>query len=694
MPRVPLYNGDNSSAVQPGNLPGFNVIDPGAPESQALGQAVDQAQRVFSDFKQRADLAAVQEAQTGMTDASMQWMQEAQQQKGKNAFDLEEKAREFYNEQFTQRLNNLASPDQRDAFMRVQAQQRPAFMRQVSGYVNREINQYEEQTYEASINTASNAAIQSYDDQEAVGNQLQFIAGSIRARGQAMGWSDEVINNEVTKARSATLSGVLVRRAQDDPYAARKQLASLNDELTPQNQATVQSRIDTEIRQREAEARARRAEQRQIQAIARAELRDRVSDATAAYQTGLTYANPPTREDFVAAYGDEADEQYESFRRVQDMQPALQELATASPEEATNILQNFNPAPSGVAGSDFKEKQGIFQSMQRAYQGMVQQREDDPAAYVARYSPTVQQAINTAMTENTPEAYQNLARTSIAEQRRLGVADPKPLTKNQAAGFVRMFDNQEEGGENAAQLVQRESQLYGPYFGDVLKQVGTKLPPEVQVIASDPSPEIAERLASISKIKDSDLFGALETGEKADIEAEVTSQLEPLRQSLVNQAGGLDTYTRLRKVAVKAAASYVVSGDSTGDAAEKVVDGIAGKYTFEDTYRVPNTVDANAVSAGARTYISDLTSDQLYPLEGLPGVSEEDNAKQLEDAVKNSGEWVTNQDESGLDLMVNGYRVLGRDGNPISLTWDQLIQQSQEIQDFQERNAGWTNTGL
>jgi hypothetical protein len=62
------------------------------------------------------------------------------------------------------------------------------------------------------------------------------------------------------------------------------------------------------------------------------------------------------------------------------------------------------------------------------------------------------------------------------------------------------------------------------------------------------------------------------------------------------------------------------------------------------------------------------------PLPGFAGVTEEQNLKQLHSALQSSGQWVPNDDESGLSLTLNGYRVRGKDGQPITRTWADLQQ--------------------
>ncbi|MNP32026.1 hypothetical protein D3C76_1251830 [compost metagenome] len=63
------------------------------------------------------------------------------------------------------------------------------------------------------------------------------------------------------------------------------------------------------------------------------------------------------------------------------------------------------------------------------------------------------------------------------------------------------------------------------------------------------------------------------------------------------------------------------------------------------------------------------------PLPGLRGVTDAANAEQLHEALLNGGQWVPTNDESGLSLTLNGYRVLGKDGKPISRSWADLQQQ-------------------
>jgi len=128
--------------------------------------------------------------------------------------------------------------------------------------------------------------------------------------------------------------------------------------------------------------------------------------------------------------------------------------------------------------------------------------------------------------------------------------------------------------------------------------------------------------------------------------------------------------------AVRTATSYVLQGGTPKDAARKVVGGmITDKYDFFDTYRVPKSLDTNAVSRGATLALGQIKPDGLMPLPGISGVTDQDNATQLHGALQSSGQWVPTNDESGLALTLNGYRVRGKDGKPIVKTWAELQQQ-------------------
>jgi hypothetical protein len=99
------------------------------------------------------------------------------------------------------------------------------------------------------------------------------------------------------------------------------------------------------------------------------------------------------------------------------------------------------------------------------------------------------------------------------------------------------------------------------------------------------------------------------------------------------------------------------------------------KYDFFGTYRVPKSLDTKAVSRGASLALKNIKPDELVLLPGIAGVTEEQNAKQLYDALQVGGQWVPTNDESGLALTHNGYLMRSKDGQPIIRTWAELQQQ-------------------
>ncbi|WP_223528407.1 hypothetical protein [Pseudomonas sp. A-RE-23] len=359
-----------------------------------------------------------------------------------------------------------------------------------------------------------------------------------------------------------------------------------------------------------------------------------------------------------------------------------------NPEDATAYAESLHEqqarqyADGGAptVGKGFKEDSQLYQHLTGVAVGLMKQQQTDPAAYVAKYSPVVQQAFATAQEEGTPEAYQAYAAATVAEQQRLGVMQPQLLPKQAADQFAASFNQQLQGGESAAVLIEQEAQKWGKDFPAVLQQVGKKLPAEAQVIATGLPKDVADRMAAVAIIPDKDLDTGLEKGRKDEISQSVQAAMMPFAESLQGQSGGINTYSTMYRAAVKTAKAYVLQGDSPKDAASRVVDAMVNdKYDFFGTYRVPKTFDTGAVSRGAERVLQTIKPEELMPLPGFEGVTDEENAKQLANAVKSGGQWVPTNDESGLALTVNGIQMFDKDGKPIIRTWDDL-----QLQGLQE----------
>lgn len=352
-----------------------------------------------------------------------------------------------------------------------------------------------------------------------------------------------------------------------------------------------------------------------------------------------------------------------------------------NPDDATAYAESLHEQQArqygtATVGEGFKEDSQLYQHLTNVGIGLLKQQQADPAAYVAKYSPAVQRAFATAQEAGTPEAYRAYAQATVAEQQRLGVAQPKLLPDAAADQMAANFNSQVDGGENAATLIEQQQALWGKDFGAVLQQVGKKLPAEAQVIATQLPKDLAERMASVARLKDSELEAGLQKGQKDEISQSVQEAMQPFATSLQGQAGGISTFNTMYTAAVRTATSYVLQGRAPKDAARKVVDGMVNdKYAFFKTYRVPKSLDTNAVSRGATLALGQIKPDELMPLPGISGVTDQDNATQLHGALQSSGQWVPTNDESGLALTLNGYRVRGKDGKPIVKTWAELQQQ-------------------
>ncbi len=680
MPRVPTY--DTAQVQQQPTRP--IQLQGVAPDNASIGQGLQGlargAQMLMDKEREKADTARLMDADNQLT----KWQQQAMYaenggvytRKGQNALDVTNQTLDQFEKAQEDIAKSLTSDQQRARYAQIVNSRRNSLSNDLNRYEYGERQNYYGQVEKAQLETSMQGAALDYQDPAKVQQHRQNVDTVLASRAERLGLSPEAAEAERLSTNSGMSTAVIQRMLIDSPQKAKSYYESYKDTMTAEDQIRTSNGIDQGFRRLEAEARQRQVEARQMQAINRMELSSRVQDASAAYSQGLDFDNPPSKVDFAAAYGPEKGaKEYDRFSKIQALAPAIREFATADPQERQAILGKFQPAQDGTAGEGFKEDNQLYQHLTSIGVGLMKQQQTDPAAYAAKYSPTVQRAFATAQQDGTPESYQAYARTTLAEQQRLGVQQPKLLPDAAADQLAASFNSQLNGGENAATMIEQQQELWGKEFPAVLQQIGNKLPAEAQVIATSLPKDLAERMASVANIKDSDLNAGLQKGQKDDIVLSVQAAMVPFAESLQGQSGGINTYSTMYKAALRTTTSYVLGGDNPKDAASRVVGGMLNdKYDFFGTYRVPKTQDTEAVSRGANQEIRQIKPDELMPIPGFAGVTEEQNLKQLHDALQSGGQWVPNDDESGLSLTLNGYRVRGKDGQPITRTWADLQQ--------------------
>lgn len=429
----------------------------------------------------------------------------------------------------------------------------------------------------------------------------------------------------------------------------------------------------------------------QNQAIFRQDIERRTGDALSMAQNGIVDPRPITQQEFISAYGEaEGVRQHGLYAGNQTMAADINNMRSMPTEEISAFLAAH--APKAGAGYDVESKR--YGLMQQAAQRVVKMREDDPATYVLSSSQPVgdsyrkmQDVLNNpqASNEARTQAAQTYAAASIAEQRRLGVGEPRLLSKAYSDSVAQKFAGA-TAGEPMAQHVQALSQMWGNYWPVVYKQLiaDKALPPAAVVIGSGMTGAVAADMAMASKFKDDELLVGLSDPKaaKKDTGEYVTKALEEFRSTMVgadgNQrtVGGVDTYNLFHAQTEKLALYYVGQGMDEKDAARKAADAtVLSRYSMVNQYgpyRVPKTENVGKVTDGAHYAIQTIKPDDI----AMPETLRKDSFVRSDviKSIKRKGYWVTAPDESGLVLFHADTRapVLRADGRPFQYTWQQL----------------------
>jgi hypothetical protein len=669
MARIPTLDGPQ---VQQRGL-GAPTVGGQGPDNSGLQRGMAQIGQAASQYAARetekADTAALMAADQQLE----QWQQKTffdpeagvYTKKGSAALDITNQTIGQFEQQQAKIGESLKNERQRARYNELVMRRRQSLSGDLNRYEYRERENYYDDVERGQVETAMQGAALNYNDPDKIGYYQRKMTEVLKSQAQRKGLPEEMQQATLLKANSGMASAVISRMVDDDPYKARAYFTTAQEGMTAEDQVQISRLIDREIKSREIEA-------RQMQAIARAELSTRVSDAQSAYLSGYDFDNPPTASDFAASYGaKEGAERYAKFVKTQDIGTAIRQVAMASPEERAQLIDQYLPARDGVASEGFAVDAKLFGQLVNTASRLGDELQRDPATYVASRSPLLRKAAEEAASGD-PAAVEAYATAMIAEQQRLGAPEPRLLSEKQAAGIASAFENTADGGSNASQVIEQLQQQWGKHWPTVYKQLQDKLPGAALVIGSGVDPQTSAMLTRIAPLKTEELKKGLPSIDTKEAKDTLNAAMTDFRLTLAGQVGGERTFSTLYSEAERLAYAYMGQGKSPKDAVTQATKAlIDDKYTLAGTYRVPKSFDAELVEAGTERAIESLDPSVLRF--AVPkGVDEAFAKERVKAAISKDGYWVTLPDESGLALYYGGEAVLTKEGEPVTRSFDDL----------------------
>lgn len=333
----------------------------------------------------------------------------------------------------------------------------------------------------------------------------------------------------------------------------------------------------------------------------------------------------------------------------------------------------------------FREKRQDLNGLVSVIEDRNKKLVDDPAAYTLQaqgvrdsYDQLGQVFSTAAPPDQRRSASQAFAQETLAEQARLGLPSHarRILPKDFAGDMVRLFEDQSQGGQNAAQLMNTMADQWGKYWPQVFGEMAEDLPGTALVVGAMNRPEqarAAERLAEASKIGTPALEKALPSGIPKDVRDSLDTTIEDFAGTLVANPGGTQTLLTFQEGIYQLALTYAGQGDAPQRAAQRAYDDVIGKkYTIRDTYRVPVELDADAIESGAAVRLSSLGDLAIDVPASLFGLDQEQAKEAYLSVLEAEPLWVTSTDETGLTLYDQTQAAVTVNGLPLTFTWAEL----------------------
>jgi hypothetical protein len=349
-------------------------------------------------------------------------------------------------------------------------------------------------------------------------------------------------------------------------------------------------------------------------------------------------------------------------------------------------------------GEDYAIAEKRFNVLQQAAVRIAEQRKTDPVAYVASTNPRIAELQDkiaatyaTAGTEGQrAQLSREYATASLAEQERLGIADPKILSNPEIDFLSRRIG---AGKESSADIVASLESQYGrEFFPKVMSELMQKgkLSPALMVIPDLDSSDSREIVSRLSAMKRSDMEAGVDSKIVKDIKTTVTEHVKLLQLSAgpmsVGMSQQLGAYQEImERIAIDRVGRGVdKNGSAAADAANKM---LLGKYQFKDTLRMPANVDSGDVMTGLNTVVKQGLLPELtiadVPRDLTGARTPEEALIEWRSTVGSRYMWIANGDTTKAMLWVQGkngefYKV-NKGGEQYGITFEQATVKGKQL---------------
>lgn len=434
------------------------------------------------------------------------------------------------------------------------------------------------------------------------------------------------------------------------------------DAMSPQNKSAMMSKV---------------AGMYDMQAAAgRVSLQSRMQDDMAKLEAGQS-VNPISEREWLAVMPLQASpaeriqmrESFQQYQQAMTLQPIYQTIVQGSAQQGIAAVQSMVPKEDDP---DFKFKQSLYATAQTKLNQVMKARESDPGTWLQANSQVVKNAFE--QYQNNQASGEYLVSRLQAEKDRLGINSKKVLPDSMVNSLISKIENNKESSVTAIQSV---AQSFGKYSDQVMQQVQKSAYPALQVIMATNNPRAANALWQNRSVKTSDLRGSFEKTDADSADSSWNDQAKDFAGTMVVQPGGAAVWNNFNEQGKRLTYIYMQRGMSSGDAAKKAYQDVLGEqYQTSGTWRIPNTAgqDVRDVRDGANVYLKNLSADQIMPLIGDSRLPDEVNREQSISRIRDNAQWVTNSDETGLTLMMNGLLINNAQGQPITVPFADLAK--------------------